>query len=267
MADLKAPDTNIDPAAYLRSINAVRERSNVVLAKAHQNQLNHFDVNLSKFQDTADYVVRIIKRDFQGNYGSIPPHGRWQHFDVGGRPRVDQLLQSWPSTVDAKERTRRLLDLFLVSVLLDAGAGTRWSYRSQDGEAFSRSEGLAVASLEMFNAGVFSSDPNQPFQVDAVGLERMTVESLAEGMQATKANPMSGLDGRAGLLIRLSKALNNEEIFGSGKRPGSMIGTSCPAPESARSCRHGRHLSHRSDYFQHPVLSSVLFHDTADTEN
>ena len=235
MSAPKAPDPGVDPVAYLRSINAVRERSRLVWQKAHLDQLNHFVVNLSKFQYTADYVVSIIQRDFKGDYKSIPPHGRWQHFEVGGRPRVDQLLQSWPDGVDAKERTRRLLDLFLVSVLLDAGAGTRWSYTSQEsGEAFARSEGLAVASLEMFKAGTFSSDLNQPCQVDAVGLKRMTVESLGNGMQVTKSNPMSGLEGRAGLLIRLSKALQNQDIFGLNGRPGNMIGESNTAPVEAR---------------------------------
>jgi hypothetical protein len=140
---------------------------------------------------------------------------------------VDQLLQSWPDSIDAKERTRRLIDLFLVSVLLDAGAGTRWSYKSpESGKAFGRSEGLAVASLEMFKAGTFSSNECQPFQVDAAGLKRITVESLAMRLQVTKSNPMAGLEGRAGLLIRLSEALSNQEIFGQDGRPGNMIGES-----------------------------------------
>lgn len=56
-----APDPKTKPAAYLRSIHAVRERSTIVLSKAKSNSLNHFDVDLSKFQDTADYVVAIIK--------------------------------------------------------------------------------------------------------------------------------------------------------------------------------------------------------------
>lgn len=44
-----------------------------------------------------------------------------------------------------------MIDLFLVSVLLDAGAGTKWSYKSTDnGRVYRRSEGIAVASLEMF---------------------------------------------------------------------------------------------------------------------
>lgn len=56
-----APDPTKQPAKYLSSIYAVRERSRIVLDKAKQNQLSHFDVDMSKFQDTADYVVSIIK--------------------------------------------------------------------------------------------------------------------------------------------------------------------------------------------------------------
>lgn len=57
----RAPDPNLDPAGYLRSIYAVRERSRLVLEKAKKNQLRHFTVDMSKFQDTANYVVAIIK--------------------------------------------------------------------------------------------------------------------------------------------------------------------------------------------------------------
>lgn len=57
----KAPDPTLDPAGYLRSIYAVRERTRLVLEKARKNQLKHFTVDMSKFQDTATYVVAIIK--------------------------------------------------------------------------------------------------------------------------------------------------------------------------------------------------------------
>jgi hypothetical protein len=43
-------------------------------------------------------------------------------------------------------------------------------------------------------------------------------------MQVSDSNPMSGLEGRAGLLMRLASALQNEEIFGVDGRPGNMIG-------------------------------------------
>jgi hypothetical protein len=144
---------------------------------------------------------------------------------VGGRPRIDQLMASWPSTVDNQERTRRLLDLFLVSVLLDAGAGTKWQYKSKEsGRIYRRSEGLAVASLEMFKAGMFSSDPREPCQVDSSGLKRLDVAIMARGLQVNESNPIDGLEGRTSLLLRLAEALQNQEVFGLEARPGNMLG-------------------------------------------
>ena len=57
----KPPDPNVDPAAYLRSIFAVRERTKFITNKAQRNKLNHFDVDMSKWGETAQYVVSIIK--------------------------------------------------------------------------------------------------------------------------------------------------------------------------------------------------------------
>ncbi|CAD6576910.1 MAG: hypothetical protein ASARMPRED_007942 [Alectoria sarmentosa] len=218
------PDPTLDPAAYLRSIWAVRARCQLVYQRAKRNQLDHFDVDGSKFRETANYLVSIIKRDYAPDYSQIPSHGRWQHFEAGGRPRVEQLIATWPKTVDTQEKTRRLIDLFLVSVLLDAGAGTRWSYKSKEsGKIYKRSEGLAIASLEMFKAGSFSSDTQEPSQVDSLGLKRLSVEHLAKGLQVTEDNPMAGLEGRAGLLSRLGDALKNSALFGAEGRPGHML--------------------------------------------
>lgn len=220
----RAPDPGREPAAYLKSIHAVRERSKKIFDLARKNQLKHFDVDMSKFGETAHYVVSIIKRDYAPDYASIPAHGRWQHFEVGGRPRVDQLMQTWPTSVDAQERCRRLIDLFLVSVLLDAGAGPKWQYKSKEsGRFYRRSEGLAVASLEMFKTGIFSSDPGNPCQVDAGGLKKLTVQTMGKGLQVTESNPINGLEGRTNLLIRLSDALRNSDIFGADARPGNLI--------------------------------------------
>jgi hypothetical protein len=57
----KAPDPSVDPAGYLRSIGAVRERSSVVMEKARRNELHHFDVDMGKFADTTRFVVSVIK--------------------------------------------------------------------------------------------------------------------------------------------------------------------------------------------------------------
>ena len=57
----KAPDPHVDPAGYLRNIGSVRERCSLVLEKARTDKLNHFDVDMSKFEDTTSFVVSIIK--------------------------------------------------------------------------------------------------------------------------------------------------------------------------------------------------------------
>jgi hypothetical protein len=56
-----APNPELEPAAFLRSIYAVRQRCQLVMEKARKNELIHFDVDTSKFQETARYVVSIIK--------------------------------------------------------------------------------------------------------------------------------------------------------------------------------------------------------------
>ena len=54
----------------------------------------------------------------------------------------------------AAARARAAFDLAIVSVLLDAGAGPDWRYEEgRTGETFARSEGLAVASFDLFIGG------------------------------------------------------------------------------------------------------------------
>lgn len=138
-------------------------------------------------------------------------------------------MATWPSSINAQERCRRLIDLFVVSVLLDAGAGQKWQYKSKEsGRFYRRSEGLAVASLEMYKTGMFSSNPENPFQVDAGGLKKLSGEQIARGLQASDLNPIHGLEGRTALLLRLGDALRNKEIFGADARPGNMLGMLYP---------------------------------------
>jgi hypothetical protein len=64
----KCPDPNVNPAGYLRSIHAVRERCMIVFEKARKNELNHFDVDWDKFDQTVKWVEQIIRV-------CIPAHG------------------------------------------------------------------------------------------------------------------------------------------------------------------------------------------------
>lgn len=68
-------------------------------------------------------------------------------------------MKGWQSAGDDNiEISRRLIDLFFVAVLLDAGAGDIWKFTEPDtGVSYGRSEGIAVAALYMFKAGTFSN--------------------------------------------------------------------------------------------------------------
>ena len=46
---------------YLLSLQAVRERANIVLDIARTQGLNHFQLNEEKLNNTADYVIGVIK--------------------------------------------------------------------------------------------------------------------------------------------------------------------------------------------------------------
>ncbi|KAF9072611.1 hypothetical protein BDP27DRAFT_1417957 [Rhodocollybia butyracea] len=210
-----------DKAAYLRTLPSIRERCGRVFELAKGGKLEYFDYHADKEEDVTEFCLNIILRDFGTDYSKIPPHGRWRHFDLG-RSRVEPLLAKWDGS---KEASKRLIDLFVVSVLLDAGAGKDWAYHEKSsGEKYSRSEGLAICSLHMFDEGLFSSQSDQPHRVDAAGLSKITVEAVAQHMQVSSLNPLVGLEGRTSLLRNLSNALSTDsELFGSDGRPGNML--------------------------------------------
>ena len=124
------------------------------------------------------------------------------------------------------EIARIRFDLAVTSVLLDAGAGERWSYREPTtGVRFRRSEGLAVASFHLFAAGNFSAVPGAPLRADAEALARFDSPTLAAAFQVANDNPLTGLDGRASVVQRLGAALEQEpELFGASRpRVGNLF--------------------------------------------
>jgi hypothetical protein len=122
------------------------------------------------------------------------------------------------------EAARARLDLAIVSVLLDAGAGPDWRYREAGtGLELARSEGLAVASLHAMQAGLFSADPRRPWRADAAALGAVTAERLGAALQHNAGNPLAGLEGRAALLRRLGEvAAEQPRLFGSPARLGNL---------------------------------------------
>jgi hypothetical protein len=78
-------------------------------------------------------------------------------------PRIADMTNEWrKSGCDDVELTRRLIDLFFVSVLLDAGAGDHWKYVEPERDGtYERSEGIAVASLYMFKGLAFTTKKDE----------------------------------------------------------------------------------------------------------
>lgn len=201
--------------AYLQSPQAIRDRCRLLLERVLAGESEHFRLDLNRLGSVADYVITTMRAHYPN--GEIPFHSRWQHFQVGSGERLARL-ENRLKDMDPLERLRCKWDLAIVSVLLDAGAGSAWKYWDPESQTVvGRSEGLALASFDWFWRGGFSSDPQQPLQVDAAALERITSTDLAAAFQVGSENPLLGLEGRWQLLQRLAQTLRAQpHYFGSG---------------------------------------------------
>lgn len=210
-------------ALSLLNAAAVRDRAHEMLAIGVAGGLDQWRVDLDRLPETARYVAAVIRDQYPTL--AVPFHARWRHFAVDGVDLWGPVAESidWP---DDAARARTEFDLAIVSVLLDAGSGPGWSYTdAKTGRTLTRSEGLAVASLRMFQAGAFSSTPDDPWRVDAVALTLLSADDLAKGFQVTNKNPLVGLDGRAALLRRLGRqCLARPDLFEleDTPRPGGL---------------------------------------------
>jgi hypothetical protein len=177
---------------------------------------------LAQLDPVADYVIQTIQQSYPD--WQVPFHSRWRHFQAGGVDRLAQLDHRLTDH-DMLERARIQFDLAVTSVLLDAGAGAAWSYSEPTtGQKIQRSEGLAVASYDLFLSGGFSSQPGQQM-ADAVGLQHLTLAALSQGFQVSESNPLVGLEGRLQLLQQLGIALTQApDLFGTTQpRPGGLV--------------------------------------------
>lgn len=98
-------------------------------------------------------------------------------------------MEEWEKDgCDSTELTRRLIDLFFVSVLLDAGAGDNWRYTEPGtDQIYERSEGIAVASLHMFKSLAFTaSEAGSVPMVDGNRLRPITDLCVPTNMRATQ---------------------------------------------------------------------------------
>jgi hypothetical protein len=224
-----------DPG-YILTAAAVRGRCGLVYRAAERGETPHFRLHPERLDDAVRLVADITRRRYPDL--RVPFHSRWRHFSAGGIDRARLIAPG----ADRAETARSRIDLAIVSVLLDAGAGPDWRYReAETGQVLARSEGLGVASFRAMQAGLFSSDSMQPWRADAAALTALTPEALAGAMQHRDGNALTGFAGRVELLRRLGEvARDNPTVFGRLARLGNLYdywsrqANSVSAPELLR---------------------------------
>jgi len=205
-------------SADLMQLQAVRHQCGKIYDLAVKDKLDFFTVDESKIKAAVDETEKSIRQRYPDL--RVLPHSRLRHFEA---PQLEALLGSWKC--DKVEKARRLIDLVTVSVLLDAGAGPDWKYITEGGDEVRASEGLALASWDLFVDGYFSTDSAMKARVNSMALKNVSEKGLAQGLQVSRSNPLLGVAGRAKLLRSLGDALDaHPDFFGSeASRPGNMV--------------------------------------------
>jgi Protein of unknown function (DUF1688) len=253
-----------DSPAYLRTPAAIRERAEKMLTYVEDGKSSWFALDGNGLEAAVQATLEVTRKRFP-NPADIPFHSRWRQFEAGGRDRWAALAERLKG-LPKQEIARRRMDLAVVSVLLDAGAGPAWSYREPGtGETYARSEGLGVASIQMFANGAFSRDAKgDPLRADAERLAGLAPADIAMGFQVRAHNPLTGLEGRAELLRKLG---------GVGlDRPGALFDIVAPGSGGGSDVKAASILAAvldrlspiwplpMGDVWPHPAIGMVPFH-------
>ena len=119
-------------AAQLRTTAAIRDRAGQLLDRARRGGSRWFSVDDDALPATAEAVASVTRSRYPDL--AIPFHSRWRHFEAGGVDRKSEL-----SALEGPARASAMIDLAVVSVLLDAGAGPDWRYdEDATGQSFTR---------------------------------------------------------------------------------------------------------------------------------
>ncbi len=204
---------------YLKSTKAIREQCGKLMQLAEQGKLNHFEYRADRLAVATDYVLQFIRAQYPTF--QVPYHSRWRHFDAQRLSKLDESL----ANEEPEEKAKSKIELAILSVLLDAGAGMKWRYQDSSGISYKMSEGLATASFDMFLDGAFSAQADKPFVVDTVALKTLDAKTLAGYFQVTEANPLQGFEGRLQLIHKLGQAVSSQKkVFGEHEpRLGNIL--------------------------------------------
>ncbi|MBT4964349.1 MAG: DUF1688 family protein [Francisellaceae bacterium] len=195
----------------LYDISSIRPRARVLYDYALQDKLSFFQVNENNIEKASNLVLEVTQKNYPNL--KIPYHSRWRHFEVVKNGLYKDVL-SIIEQYDKKEAVKRKVELVILSALLDAGAGNSWQYNYK-GTVYTRSEGLAVATLNAYLQGKLSA-VNDPCGIGGKALVELTESSFCAAFQANENNPLIGVSNRVALMHAIGGELletNHDSLF------------------------------------------------------
>jgi hypothetical protein len=122
------------PVDALLSTATIRERCGNIAAAVTAGRSRFFAIDRASLTKAAARAADVTRRRYPDL--AIPYHSRWRHFEAGGLDRRGELERALSDRAPA-ERARAQIDLAVISVLLDAGAGPAWGYvEAESGQRF-----------------------------------------------------------------------------------------------------------------------------------
>lgn len=209
-----------DPAAaiaYLRKPNTIRAHCLQICQMVRAGESKHFNYHHEVLEDVADFIVETTKAQYPDL--KVPLHSRLRHF------ANNVSLENEITAPDEGARITCITELIILSVFLDAGAGSHWRFiDSKTDTTYTRSEGLAIAILRAYQSGIFSErGKDDPLRVDAHKLRQFTEDELKQIFQVSEDHPLEGIDGRLNILREIGRTLST-----SGSFPGRRLGDFMP---------------------------------------
>ena len=194
-----------DAVRILRTPATVRERCAAIAAAVGAGRSPHFEIDRGRLNAVAQRVAKLTRDRYPTL--DIPYHSRWRHFEAGRVDRksdLDARLLDRSTTSAARAR----IDLTLISVLLDAGAGPQWKYLEAAPSPQPSPKGRgSEGAFSSFPPGEGSADSLPPGEGSAGSLshwERVGVRASAASNTYTRSEGLAVATFRAFMAGRFS---------------------------------------------------------------
>src|SRR5262245_54783522 len=131
---------------HLLTVEGITAGTEKMRALAKAGKLSFFNWHPEILPQVTKRVLDILQKTYRAP-GEVPWHSRWLHLEEAPKAQLN-IWQDFQRNQIGDEKRWAGLELITLSVLLDAGAGTKWRFTDKEsGKTLGRSEGLAAASL------------------------------------------------------------------------------------------------------------------------